>query len=315
MPQNSLLSVYESIIVGVDGSEIDIRLSADGVPVLCHDAHIRGCTTVKQNASDAEALVKNLNWTDLRTKQLVAPFSSSSQDFAYAITQLQADLLNSLPAYQSHYGAAAKAGDKLTMARLDDVLDLVQKYGSNTIITLNKMENADVFTACYRLVRQKGMLDNVIFKMSQRADNFALWLENAASACGISVDTLKDGIQCMYVIGAAGASNTSALDAHLSKGSYLMSLEITYNADKAAATEAAIRSTLKPYCESKGIALYGSTIGENYCGGRNDSEAAWAHMFALGFDGIMSDSGIEIAAYMNACAYGWSSSKAATAKP
>ncbi|MBE6985604.1 MAG: carbohydrate-binding protein, partial [Ruminococcaceae bacterium] len=300
VPQNSLLSVYESIVLGVDGAEIDIRLSADGVPVLCHDTHIRGCTTVSQNTADADSLVKNLNWTDLQTKQLVAPFSSSSQDFAYAITQAQADILNSLSSYESHYGAQAKAGDKITMSRLDDVLDLVKKYGPNTLLTLDKMDSADVFAACCALVWQKEMQDNVIFKISQSATNFASMLEAAASACGISVDTLKENLQCMYVAGASAATDTSAIAAHLGKGSYLTSVEITYGANQAVATEDGIRSTLKPYCESKGLALYASSAGESYCGGRNDAESTWAHLLNLGFDGIMSDAGIEIAAYMNA---------------
>ena len=126
VPQNSLLSVYESIVLGADGSAIDVRMTADGVLVLCHDDHIRACTTVAQSTSAALSLVKNLTWEELRTKQLVAPYSSSSQDFAYAITQDQADILNSLPSYQNHYGAEAKAGDKITMARLDDALDLVK---------------------------------------------------------------------------------------------------------------------------------------------------------------------------------------------
>ncbi len=305
VPQNSLLSVYESIVLGVDGSEIDVRLSADGIPVLCHDNHIRACTTVAQSTSAELSLVKNLTWDDLRTKQLVAPFSSSSQDFAYAIAQEQADILNSLSSYQSHYGAAAKAGDKITMARLDDVLELVQKYGPNTILTLDKMDSAEIFAACCQLVWQKSMAKNVIFKISCSADAFAAWLQAAASACGISVDALKNDLQCMYLIGANGVSNTSAIAAHLS---YLKGVEITYNASQTASTESAILSTLKPYCESKGLALYASTVDATYCGGRNDSESTWAHLMEMGFDGIMSDSAIELAAYMNAYNHGWSSS-------
>ena len=36
-PENTLLGVRRALALGVDGIEIDVRLSADGVPVLLHD--------------------------------------------------------------------------------------------------------------------------------------------------------------------------------------------------------------------------------------------------------------------------------------
>ncbi len=300
VPQNSLLAVYESIMLGIHGAEIDLRLSKDGVLVLCHDDHIRSCTTVSSNATDAEALVKNLNWADLKTKAVVAPYATGSQDLDYPITEAQASILNSLPEYLNHYGAAAKAGDKLTMARLDDVLDLMKQYGPDTLLTLDKMDSAEIFAASYKLVRDKGMLDRVIFKCSKGKSTFDSWITAAATACGIAENTVKTSMHMMYVVGASSASNLTEIKNHANNGGYLQSVEITYGADSAASAEAGIRSTLKPYCQTNGIALYGSSIGETYCGGKNDAEGTWAHLLALGYDGIMTDAPTELAAYMNA---------------
>ena len=42
LPENSLASFDRALVHGCDGFEFDVRLSADGVPVICHDATIRG---------------------------------------------------------------------------------------------------------------------------------------------------------------------------------------------------------------------------------------------------------------------------------
>jgi glycerophosphoryl diester phosphodiesterase len=42
IPENSLASFDRALACGCDGFEFDVRLSADGVPVICHDATVRG---------------------------------------------------------------------------------------------------------------------------------------------------------------------------------------------------------------------------------------------------------------------------------
>ncbi len=41
VPENTLASVERALRAGADGVEVDLRLTADGVPVLHHDAHFR----------------------------------------------------------------------------------------------------------------------------------------------------------------------------------------------------------------------------------------------------------------------------------
>lgn len=43
-PENTLAALREAFDAGADGCEVDVRLSADGVPVLSHDATVDRCT-------------------------------------------------------------------------------------------------------------------------------------------------------------------------------------------------------------------------------------------------------------------------------
>ncbi|MDR0559242.1 MAG: glycerophosphodiester phosphodiesterase [Prevotellaceae bacterium] len=42
IPQNSVESLREAFRIGCSGSEFDVRLTSDSVPVLCHDEHFSG---------------------------------------------------------------------------------------------------------------------------------------------------------------------------------------------------------------------------------------------------------------------------------
>lgn len=45
--ENTLDSIQASLDAGADGVEFDVRVSRDGVPVLCHDRIIKNGTTIK----------------------------------------------------------------------------------------------------------------------------------------------------------------------------------------------------------------------------------------------------------------------------
>lgn len=44
-PENTLLGIERAITIGADAAEIDVRATADGVPVLLHDAQLQRTTT------------------------------------------------------------------------------------------------------------------------------------------------------------------------------------------------------------------------------------------------------------------------------
>jgi glycerophosphoryl diester phosphodiesterase len=51
VPENSLASFDRALAHGCDGFEFDVRLSADGVPVICHDATVEGAHVAHSPAS------------------------------------------------------------------------------------------------------------------------------------------------------------------------------------------------------------------------------------------------------------------------
>lgn len=66
-PENSLEAVYSAVLLGADCIEIDIRLTADHVPVLMHDASLKRTT----------------NWEDKQGKNGL-PTSNQVADWTYA---------------------------------------------------------------------------------------------------------------------------------------------------------------------------------------------------------------------------------------
>jgi glycerophosphoryl diester phosphodiesterase len=58
-PENSLKAIQESIRIGVDIIEIDVKVSTDGVPFLMHDERLDRTTTGKGNA-------ESFTWAELQ---------------------------------------------------------------------------------------------------------------------------------------------------------------------------------------------------------------------------------------------------------
>ena len=50
IPENSLASFDRALAHGCDGFEFDVRLSADGLPVICHDARVQGFEVAHSSA-------------------------------------------------------------------------------------------------------------------------------------------------------------------------------------------------------------------------------------------------------------------------
>jgi len=59
-PENTLRAFQEALNRGADGIELDVRLSADGVPVVIHDATVEATT-------DGSGAVANMTFAQLRT--------------------------------------------------------------------------------------------------------------------------------------------------------------------------------------------------------------------------------------------------------
>jgi len=70
-PMNTLPSFDCALKQGADGIELDVQLSADGVPVIMHDFTVDGTT-------DGKGAVKDLSFAQLRLLDAAARFSASS---------------------------------------------------------------------------------------------------------------------------------------------------------------------------------------------------------------------------------------------
>lgn len=62
-PENTLAAFRRALAIGVDGIELDVQLSRDGVPVVFHDARLRRLTGVSGR-------VQQKTWRELSTLQV-----------------------------------------------------------------------------------------------------------------------------------------------------------------------------------------------------------------------------------------------------
>ena len=276
-PENSLPAIYHSIAMGIDGIEIDVMLSKDGVLTLFHDA------TINRTVVGSTGKVADYNWSQLKSMPLKPEQGGSGVTTKATLTAAQAKIMNTLPNYSVHYGKAAASGDTVNVARFDDCLDLMAISGPRTMVTIDKCSSQAVFVACYKLLREKGMLENAFFKISQSASTLNTWSTAAANAWNtaypndkITQADVKNSIVYMHV---QGLPNISALQSHLNNGTYLKAVEVSYGADKVVEAENLITSEFDAFCDQNNIALYGSTISTGgWSGGRPDSRTGdqWA---------------------------------------
>ncbi len=287
--ENSYLSVYDSILLGMDGLEIDLMMTKDGVVILSHDNNLNRVTDLGSTS------VSSLNWADIKDHPLEVGNGSGDRQY-YVLAASEAALLNTMSNYKSHYGEAATAGGYHYVARLDDLLELVKEQGNNTLLTLDKMNNQALFVACYKLLRERGMLNQVMFKMSKSVSEVNTWTAAAATACGITQAEVKNTFMMLYVIGTPVVAN---LQAHLDNGSYVKAVESTYGADSAAKIEKLFVDEYIPFCKANNVDLYPSSIGPRWAGGRDDDETTWLHYLKMGVDGIMTDRSEEFAGFMH----------------
>lgn len=73
-PENTLEAFRQAVALGVDGLEFDVRLTADGVPVVLHDATV-------ERTTDGRGAVAAMTLRELR--RLDAAFSFGGQTYPY----------------------------------------------------------------------------------------------------------------------------------------------------------------------------------------------------------------------------------------
>ncbi len=290
-PENSLIAIAASIRIGIDVAELDVKLTKDGVVVLSHDGSINRCV------AGHTGNISGYTWEQL--KQMPLEPNQGGSDKAYTLTQADAELLNGLPHYAEHSGAAA-AGGTMPLTRLDDAIDLIKLLGPNTMINLDHCFNQDLFVACYVLFRETGMLNNVFFKNSVSASDMNGWYEAAAQAWNakhpdqtLTVSEVQKSILYVYIIRSA---DYSVLQSHLDNGDRLVMVEICIADD---AADKQIHEKLEPWCKEKGVAMFVNTMWSGLCSTKADTQTTWAEMLDRGYVAIQTDRPSELAAYLH----------------
>lgn len=114
-PENSLKAIQESIRIGVDIIEIDVKVSTDGVPFLMHDGRLDRTTTGKGNA-------ESFTWAELQTLFIVNKGKKTSlkiPSLEEALTMAHNNILVDLD---------------LKTDKIDAVIDVVKKTETEDIV-------------------------------------------------------------------------------------------------------------------------------------------------------------------------------------
>jgi len=81
--ENTLASFSHAISMGFDGIEMDVRLTADGVPVLHHDAELNPARTLTEQGAPVPAsaplVIESLTFEQLRTYRLTGPLNNRAE--------------------------------------------------------------------------------------------------------------------------------------------------------------------------------------------------------------------------------------------
>ncbi|MEO5376939.1 MAG: hypothetical protein H7832_04035 [Magnetococcus sp. DMHC-6] len=123
-PDNSLAGVLAALQKGVRFVEFDLQLTADGVPVLFHDAHLK-------KATGRAARVADITWPELQ-KIFFRPQKKGAEERLYGITSL-AEAVTEFKHYphaiffpEIKIAATRQRGVRPTTALILDLLDPIR---------------------------------------------------------------------------------------------------------------------------------------------------------------------------------------------
>ena len=80
-PENTLEAIAASVARGVEAIEVDIRLTADGVPILFHDPSVGGAVVARSTHAELASHVPDLpSWPPPVISTVIIPIVSERQD-------------------------------------------------------------------------------------------------------------------------------------------------------------------------------------------------------------------------------------------
>lgn len=141
-PQNTLPAFKKSIEIGVDGFETDIHLTADGVPVICHNYTI-------DETSDGHGNVKEMTFEQLRTHDFGSYFHEkfkgttlpSLEEFLSLCETADIEIMNIeiKPPLDGNMEIVAKTIDAVKAHGLFDKL-LISSFDANVLVECKNVD-------------------------------------------------------------------------------------------------------------------------------------------------------------------------------
>ncbi|MGD1025029.1 MAG: glycerophosphodiester phosphodiesterase [Candidatus Sulfotelmatobacter sp.] len=184
IPENTLASFDCALAQGCDGFEFDVRLSADGQPVICHDTRVHGFEIV-QTSSNQLALPT--------LRDVLKRYQSSAfLDIELKVSGLEAIMLKLLHTYPPARGYVVSSF-------LPEVLQVI--HGTDATIPLGLIcETRAQFGVWsqlpinYVILQQNLARQNVITKIKDSGKKLYVWTVNSTTDIRRLADRGVDGI-------------------------------------------------------------------------------------------------------------------------
>jgi glycerophosphoryl diester phosphodiesterase len=184
IPENTLASFDCALAQGCDGFEFDVRLSADGQPVICHDTRVHGFEIV-QTSSNQLALPT--------LRDVLKRYQSSAfLDIELKVSGLEAIMLKLLHTYPPARGYVVSSF-------LPEVLQVI--HGTDATIPLGLIcetrAHFGVWSQLpinYVILQQNLARQNVITKIKDSGKKLYVWTVNSTTDIRRLADRGVDGI-------------------------------------------------------------------------------------------------------------------------
>jgi len=102
VPENTLQSFDLAMTHGCDGFEFDVRLTADGRAVICHDGTVEGCAIAQAGATDLKHLPQLLSVLDRYAQQAFL-------DIEIKVPGLERSVMSALKLYPPQRGCVVSS--------------------------------------------------------------------------------------------------------------------------------------------------------------------------------------------------------------
>lgn len=117
-PENTLAAFRKALEFGVDGIELDVRLSKDGIPVICHDATIN-------RTSNGKGYIHNLTVNELKKFRFYGTFKKEYHNEKIPTLEEVLQLVGNTPITLN---IEIKNGPYMPLQLEEKVLKLVYQY-------------------------------------------------------------------------------------------------------------------------------------------------------------------------------------------